>query len=315
MTTFTGVPIHNALKTGEDRFAKGWIETIIAGVPFFKMSSVLPIDGRTYNQEHEYVLPDVQFRDLNEYPADTYGDTVDSTWGTAIIHSRIKIDRAALRSGMSNPAKLIARRYREHAKAAAMRVNWESINGTGASKGFKGLKQLITDGWGHATNVTTDGNLSFDTLDEVWLDLEHGPPNLILTNKYVEVEFTKKARAHSSFPLLDVGTDALGQPVTRYRGVPIESLRTGRTATANTNADIMPATEVGDGGNDTSSLYLIRFGEDAVTTLLGNQASMDMQSLGESTEGPYLVGQLEFYPGLASFDKFSLCRYAGITLS
>jgi hypothetical protein len=315
MTTFTGVPIHNALKTGEDRMAQGWIETIIAGVPFFKMSSVLPIDGRVYNQEHEYVLPDVQFRDLNEYPADTHGDTVDSTWGTAIIHSRIKIDRAALRSGMSNPAKLIARRYREHAKAAAMRVNWESINGTGASKGFKGLKQLITDGWGHATNVTTDGNLSFDTLDEVWLDLEHGPPNLILTNKYVEVEFTKKARAHSSFPLLDVGTDALGQPVTRYRGVPIESLRTGRTATANTNADIMPATEVGDGGNDTSSLYLIRFGEDAVTTLLGNQASMDMQSLGESTEGPYLVGQLEFYPGLASFDKFSLCRYAGITLS
>jgi hypothetical protein len=77
----------------------------------------------------------------------------------------------------------------------------------------------------------------------------------------------------------------------------------------------MPHTEVGDGGNDTGSLYLIRFGEDAVTTLLGNQASMEMQSLGESTEGPYLVGQLEFYPGLASFDKYALHRYAGITLS
>jgi hypothetical protein len=314
MTTFTGVPIHNALKTGEDRFAKGWIETIIAGVPFFKMSSVLPIDGRTYNQEHEYVLPDVQFRDLNEYPADTYGDTVDSTWGTAIIHSRIKIDRAALRSGMSNPAKLIARRYREHAKSALMRVNYESINGTGASKGFKGLKQLITDGWGFATNLTTDGNLSFDTLDEVWMDLEHGPPNLILTNREIEVEFTKKARAFSSFPLLDVGTDNLGMPVMRYKGVPIESLRTGRNSSGS-NTSILPNTEVGDGGNDTGSLYLIRFGEDAVTTLLGNQASMEMQSLGESTEGPYLVGQLEFYPGLASFDKYSLARYAGITLS
>jgi hypothetical protein len=314
MTTFTGVPIHNALKTGEDRFAKGYIETIIAGVPFFKMSSVLPIDGRVYNQEHEYVLPDVQFRDLNEYPADTHGDTVDSTWGTAIIHSRIKIDRAALRSGMSNPAKLIARRYREHAKSAAMRVNWESINGTGASKGYKGLKQLITDGWGFATNVTTDGNLSFDTLDRVWKDVEGGAPNLILTNVDVETEFTIKARAHSSFPLLDVGTDALGPPVMRYRGVPIESLRTGRNASG-ANVDIMPHTEVGDGGNDTGSLYLIRFGEDAVTTLLGNQASMEMQSLGESTEGPYLVGQLEFYPGLASFDKYALHRYAGITLS
>ena len=314
MTTFTGVPIHNALKTGEDRFAKGYIETIIAGVPFFKMSSVLPIDGRVYNQEHEYVLPDVQFRDLNEYPADTHGDTVDSTWGTAIIHSRIKIDRAALRSGMSNPAKLIARRYREHAKSAAMRVNWESINGTGASKGYKGLKQLITDGWGFATNVTTDGNLSFDTLDRVWKDVEGGAPNLILTNVDVETEFTIKARAHSSFPLLDVGTDALGQPVMRYRGTPIESLRLGRNASG-ANVDILPNTEVGDGGNDTGSLYLIRFGEDAVTTLLGNQASMEMQSLGESTEGPYLVGQLEFYPGLASFDKYALHRYAGITLS
>jgi hypothetical protein len=316
MATFTGVPIHNALKTGEDRFAKGWIETIIAGVPFFKMSSVLPIDGRTYNQEHEYVLPDVQFRDLNEYPADTYGDTVDSTWGTAIIHSRIKIDRAALRSGMSNPAKLIARRYREHAKAAAMRVNWESINGTGASKGFKGLKQLVTDGWGTISNDGSGtGNFSFDNLDEAFLNLEHGPPNLLLMNKYVELEVTKKARSHTSFPLIDVGTDALGQPVTRYKGVPIETLRVGRTATANTNADILPQTETTGGGTVESSIYLIRFGEDAVTTLLGNNSSMEMQSLGESTEGPYLVGQLEFYPGLASFDPHSLHRYAGITLS
>lgn len=314
MATFTGVPIHNVLKTGEDRYAQGWIETIIAGVPFFKMSSVLPIAGRQYVQEHEYVLPDVQFRDLNEFPADTYGDTNESIWGTTIIHSRIKIDRAALRSGMSNPAKLIARRYAEHAKSAAMRVNYEALNGTGASSGFKGLKQLAVEGWGTETNITTDGNLDFDTLDEVWLNFEHGPPNLILTNKWVEVEFTKKARAFSGFPLVDVGTDALGMPVMRYKGVPIESVRSGRNSSGAT-VDVIPKTEVGDGGNDTSSLYLIRFGDDAVTTLLGNEASMEMQQLGESTEGPYLVGQLEFYPGMASFDPYALSRYGGITLS
>lgn len=314
MATFTGVPLHNAFKTGEDRYARGWIETIIAGVPFFKMSSVLPIQGRQFVQEHEYVLPDVQFRDLNEDYSDTFGDTVESVWGTAIIGSQIKIDKAALRSGMSNPAKLIARRYGEHAKAALMRVNYESINGTGASKGFKGLKQLVTDGWGFHEDAAT-ANLSFDTLDDAWLNLEHGPPNLILCNKFVEVEFKKKARAHSSFPLLDVGTDALGMPVLRYNGVPLESLRKGRTSATATNADILPQDETEGGGTDESSLYLIRFGEDAVTTLLGNEASMEMMSLGESTEGPYLTGRLEFYPGLASFDKFSLVRYSGITLS
>jgi hypothetical protein len=315
VTTFTGIPIHNALKTGEDRKAKGWIETIIAGVPIFRKSSVLPIRGRIYEVEHEYVLPDVQFRDLNEYPADTYGDTVTSTWGTTIIHSRIKIDKAALKSGISDPAKLIARRYAEHAKSAAMRVNFEFVNGTGASKGFKGLKQLVTEGWGTISNDGSGtGNFSFDNLDEAWLNMEHGAPDLLLMNKYVELEITKKARSHSSFPLLDVGTDALGRPVTRYRGVEFESLRQGRNSSG-AEADILPQTETTGGGTVESSIYLIRFGNDAVTTLLGNESSMEMQSLGSSTEGPYVVGSLEFYPGCGSFDKYSLHRYAGITLS
>lgn len=279
------------------------------------MSSVLPISGRDYHVEHEYVQPDVQFRDLNEYPADTYGDTVDSVWGTAIIHSRIKIDKAALKSGIANPAKLISRRFTEHAKSAAMRVNYEAINGTGASKGFKGLKQLVTDGWGTISNDGSGtGNFSFDNLDEAWLNMEHGAPDLLLMNKYVELEITKKARSHSSFPLLDVGTDALGRPVTRYRGVEIESLRSGRTSSA-TVADILPQTETTGGGTTESSIYLVKFGDDGVTTLLGNEASMEMQDLGSSTEGPYVVGSLEFYPGLGSFDKYKLHRYAGITLS
>lgn len=309
MATFTGVPVFNALKTGEDRFASGYIQTIIAGVPFFKMSSVLPINGRTYNAEHEYVLPDVQFRDLNEYPADTYGDTSESVWGTTIIHSRIKIDRAALKSGMSNPAKLIARRYSEHAKSAAMRVNYESIRGTGASSGFKGLDQLITEGWGQNSDPA-EGDLSFDNLDRAWSLLEY-PPNLILCNKDIETSFTIEARSFSTFPLVDMGHDALGAPIMRYRGVPIETLRKGRNSSG-ANVDIITSTQ---GSGDESTLYLIRFGDDAVTTLLGNEASMEMHPLGESTEGPYLVGQLEFYPGLASFDQFSLVSYSSINPS
>jgi hypothetical protein len=315
MATFTGIPMVNALKTGEDRYASGWIETIVAGVPFFQLTSVLPIAARQYIQEHEYVLPDVQFRSLNETYTDSNGDTTETVWGTAIIGGQIKIDKAALKSGMSNPAKLIARRYGEHAKSAIMRVNYELINGTGASKGFKGLTQLVTDGWGTGSNIGSGtGNFSFDNLDEAWLNMEHGAPSLLLMNKYVELEITKKARSFTSFPLIDVGTSALGRPVTRYRGVPLETLRVGRNSSG-ANVDVLPQTETTGGGTSESSIYLIRNGEDAVTTLLGNNASMEMMSLGESTEGPYMTGRLEFYPGLASFDPYSLHRYAGITLS
>ena len=309
MATFTGVPIHNALKTGEDRYAKGWIETIIAGVPFFKMSSVLPIAGRQYFQEHEYVLPDVQFRDLNETYSDTYGDTSESVWGTTIIGSQIKIDKAALKSGMANPAKLIARRYAEHAKSALMRVNYESIRGTGASSGFKGLDQLITEGWGQNFNPT-EGAFSFDNLDKAWKLLEH-TPNLILCNRDIETSISIVARNFTSFPLLGVGQDKLGQPVMTYRGVPLEVLRNGRNSSG-ANVPIITSTQ--DSG-DESTIYLIAFGEDAVTTLLGNEASMEMMPLGESTEGPYMTGRLEFYPGLASFDPLALVSYSNINPS
>lgn len=80
---------------------------------------------------------------------------------------------------------------------------------------------------------------------------------------------------------------------------------------------ILPFTESGLTsltGGSTSSIYAVRFSsEDGVTGLLGKRGALLMRPLRESTEGPYEVGRMEFYPGVAVLDPLSVVRYARIT--
>ncbi len=317
MATFDGVPLLTALKYGSDGKARGWIQTIIAGVPLLERLPQKRIDGRVWQQDMEGTLPNVQFRNVNEtYDAD-YGENDTTWWGTTILGGELRVDIAELRNVVDDDASFRADQYSKHAKSASMRVSWEYINGTGsiASKGFKGLFHLGQAGLGITHDPGSDAAFSFDEFDEALLNMEQGDADIHLMNKEVALRITHRARSATSFPLIDVGTDALGRPVKRYNGVPFGIVRRGRNA-SNVVAQILPFTESGLTaltGGSTTSIYSVRYGDDGVTGLLGKGGSMLMRNLRESTEGPYEVGRMEFYPGLAVFDPTSVVRYARIT--
>lgn len=307
MATFDGVPLLTALKWGEDEESLGWIETIVHGTPMLESSPQKRISGRVWRQEHEDTLPNVQFRNLNETYTASEGENDFSYWGTTILGGELRVDIAV--DSFADQAELEADEFEKHAKAASMRYTYEWFNGTGANKGFAGVKQLIDDGWGIQSDQT-DANVDFNALDKALNLMEHGDPDALYCNKDVALQFTFEARSGSNwFSLLGTGiSQVTGEQLMTYRGIPIRVIRRGRNASGVTT-DVLPFTETGS----TSSLYAVRFGRDAVTGLLGNSGAMLMRPLGESTEGPYKTGRLEFYPGLASFDPFSLVRYSGIT--
>lgn len=315
-TTFAGVPLLTALKWGRDLKSKGWIQTIISGVPMLQRLPHKRIAGRVWQQELEGTLPNVQFRNVNDTYDPSYGENDYSWWGTGILGGELKVDIAELRSGVvEDAAEFRADQYNKHAKSAQMRYSFEAINGTGANKGFKGLAQLVADGYGTFYDPGSDGPLSFDNLDTSLLSMENGDPDILLMNKELALRFSLRARSFSSgFTLIDQGTDALGRPVKRYNGLDFGIIRRGRNS-AGATVQIMPFTELSQAltGGTTSSIYAVRLADDAVTGLLGNNGSMYMKNLQESTEGPYEIGRLEFYPGLASFDPTGLIRYGRIT--
>jgi len=316
MVAFAGVPLLTALKWGRDRVSKGWIQTVIAGVPMFEQAPQKRIDGRVWEQQHEGALPNPQFRGVNETYTDSYAEKDSSWWGTTILGGQIKIDIAELDSGVTDDdAEFRAKQYRQHAKSAGMRYSWEFFQGDGTGKGFKGLRVLVNEGWGVVSNTGGDAALSFDQLDLALLNFENGEPSQMLMNKELALRFSHRARSgFTGFTLIDDGTDALGRPVKRYSGIPIRIIRRGRDS-AGATVQILPFTEnnLAPTGGTTSSIYIVNYDDEAVTGLLGKRGKLAMRNLQESTEGPYEVGRMEFYPGVASFDPFGLVRYNRIT--
>jgi hypothetical protein len=318
MATFAGVPLLTALKWGKDLKSKGWIQTIIAGVPMLERLPHLRVAGRVWEQEMEGTLPNVGFRNVNETYTASSGENESTWWGTTILGGELRVDIAVLNSGVvDDAAKFRSDQYAKHAKAAGMRYSWESFNGTGAAstKGFKGLFQLCADGAGTVYDPGSDAALNFDKLDEALVLMENNEADMLLMNKEIALRFSQKARSFTSMPLIDIGTDALGRPVKRYNGIPFGIVRRGRNA-SNVTAQILPFTENGLTsltGGATSSIYAVHYGSDGLTGLLGNSGSMVMRNLQESTEGPYEIGRLEFYPGIAVLDPTSVVRMARIT--
>jgi hypothetical protein len=65
--------------------------------------------------------------------------------------------------------------------------------------------------------------------------------------------------------------------------------------------------------SSTTSIYFIRYGKDEVCGLMGAEGSMEVRRFGELQAAPQHMGRLEWYPGVAVFDQYSLVRYQNIT--
>ena len=313
------VSLLEAAKCGDDMHKMGVVETIIQENPVIEMIPWLPFAGNALQHDEEGTLPDVQFRRVNEGYSSSYGSDNQHFWGVAILGGEIKVDRFLV-DVVGTKKDIEAKQWTKLAKSNAMRFGYEFFNGTGsvASKGFKGLKALIDEGFGQKyANSTTGAVVDLDKLDES-LDLfrNQGRPDAALVNRAHRRQVTKAARTSvSGVSLIDVGTDSFGRKVMFYDDVPFTLMGDVRDGSGNIVPSLDFDEDPGDGTSDTSSIYFIKWGEDDVTGLLGKGGSFNVEQFGELESGPQRMGRLEWYPGLAVFNKYSVVRLTGITAS
>lgn len=313
------VSLIEATQCGDDMHKQGVVETIIQENPVIEMLPWLPFAGNALKHDEEGTLPSVQFRRVNEGYDSSYGSDNQHTWGVAILGGEIKVDRFLV-DVVGSEKDIEAKQWAKLAKSNAMRFGWEFFNGTGsvASKGFAGLKSLIDEGFGQSyENSATGATVDLDKLDEA-LDLfkNQGQPDRALVNRAHRRQVTKAARTSvTGVSLIDVGTDVFGKKVMFYDDIPFTIMGDAMDSSGNIVPSLPFTEDPGDGTSDTSSMYFVKFGEDDVTGLLGKGGSFTAKSFGELETMPQRMGRLEWYPGVAVFNKYSVVRVTGITES
>jgi len=306
-----------AAKSGTDMKKAGVIETIIQESPCIEQLTWVTISGNALKHTVEDTLPTVGFRPVNGTYSSSFGTDTEHYWGVAILGGEFKVDNFLV-DVVGSEEDIEAKQWIKLAKANALRFDYEVFNGTGASNGFKGLKQLISEGFGISyANSTTGAPVNLDKLDEGHDQFRNqGGADAIWANRTCRRQITKTARTSvTGVSLIDVGTDVFGRQVMSWNDIPIRILGDVMDGSGNI-VPALPFTEdPGDGVFDCASLYFVKLDEDNVTGLLGKGGSMAVKSFGEQQAAPQRMGRLEWYPGLAVFNQYSVVRLTGITAS
>lgn len=307
-----------AAKAGSDKLKTGVIQTIIQESPIIEKLPWMPFEGNALQHEVEETLPGVQFRDVNAGYSQSFGTTSMYFWGVAILGGEVKVDNYLV-NVVGTRQQLKAKQFAMLAKANALRFDYEFFNGDGTNSGFKGVKTLISDGFGqkydhNTTTSTTGAPLTLDSLD-VALDLfrNQGGPAEILGSRTVRRQITKLARATlvgDSF--IDWEKNSLGKQVMTWDGIPYTILGDVVDSSGNI-VPALPFTETNGSATATGSVYMVKWGPDDVTGLLGKGGDFGVHDFGETQAAPVHLGRMEWYPGVAIFNKYSVVRIAGIT--
>lgn len=307
-----------AAKSGSDSLKTGVIQTIIQESPMIDQLPWMPFEGNALMHEVEETLPDVQFRDINSTYSQSFGTTSMYFWGVAILGGEVKVDNFLV-NVTATRRELKAKQFALLAKSNAMRFDYEVFNGDGTGSGFKGFKTLISEGFGqqfdHNTTTSTTGALiTTDSLDQA-IDLfrNQGGPQKILGNRTIRRQITKLARATViGDSMVDWERDSFGKQMMSYDGIPYQILGDARNASG-VIVPALPFTETNGSATATASLYFVKYGPDDITGLLGKGGDIGVHDFGETQAGPQHLGRMEWYPGVAIFNKYSIVRVAGIT--
>lgn len=315
--TAGNVTLLEAAKGNQTDLKAGVIETIIQESPIINKIPWMPINGFALQHTAEDTLPLAQFRNVNDVYTKSWGTDTQHYWGTAIFGGEIVVDNYLVKT-RGNVVKVKAKQFAKMAKSSAMRFEYEFWNGTGANKGFKGMKQLINEGFGQSiTNNAAGATISLNVMDQAHdLFRNQGGADEILLNRTTRREITNAARTLvTGVSLIDVGTDVFGKQVMHWNGVPLTIMGDVQDSSGNIAAALGYTEDSTTGMNAgaCSSLYFVKWGEDDICGLLGADGDFDVRDFGEQQASPSHLGRLEWYPGIAIFNKYSVVRLFGIT--
>lgn len=299
-----------AAKHSSNLRKRGVIMTLIQESPLLELMPFSDFAGNAIEIEVEATLPDVQFRSVNETYDRSYGTDTMRMFGVAILGGEVYLDNFLLKV-KANKADAKAKQWAKFSKSMSRTFDKYFFDGTGTAKDFKGINTLISEGLGQSLPLTSGGaTLDLDNLDEA-IELQRGQgASVWLGNRRLRRVITKLARTtYSGYSLIDVGTDVFGRQVTMYNDIPYRIIGDDKDGNAILDFD----EDDGAANLDTASLYLVKFGEDEdVFGLSGAGGSIEVSDFGETEAAPGHLGRVEWYPGVAIANPYSVVRISRI---
>lgn len=299
-----------ATKNSSNVLKRGTVETLIQESPILEQLPFTPIHGNAIEIGVEVDLPTPEYRDVNDTYSRSFGTDTKRMFGVSILGGEVFVDNYLLKV-RANKINAKAKQYGKFAKAMSRTFDKTFFDGTGASKDFKGINALIDEGLGQKLAAGANGAaLTLDMLDQAKdLIRSQASADAWLCNRTHRRKVTSLARStYSGVSLIDIGTDVFGRQVTEYDGVPLRIIGDDISGSALLGFDETQGTS-----DVTSSMYAIAFGEDEnVSGLSGLGGSLEVQDFGETESAPGHLGRVEWYPGIAIYNPFSVVRVHGI---
>jgi hypothetical protein len=305
------VTLAESAKLSTDDLQRGVTETFVQESVVMDRIPFKSVRGNAYAYNEEATLPGVEFRAVNAAYTESTGTVNQKTEKLVILGGDADVDTYIVKTrGNLNDQR--ATQTRLKVKAAVYKFQDAFVNGDVAvdANSFDGLKKRLT-----GTQVVTTGanglpvlgasdndrHAFLDALDEA-IGRVPGTPDALYMNKAIRTKLRSSARRLQYW---DRQRDEFGRWVEFYNGIRMYDIGTKADGT-----DIITTTETQGTATDSSSIYIVRFGEDegdqAVTGLANvadNDQVVDVRDLGEIDSKPVFRTRIEAICGLAVFGK------------
>jgi len=297
--------LEEADKLSQDQLRAGVIEVFVQNSPILERLDFLPLLGGAYTYNMEESLPGIAFRGVNESYTPSTGVINPQTETLRIAGGELDVDAHIIRT-----RGLGVRSAHEglKIKALARALNKAVFDGNSATnpREFDGLNVRLT---GSQKILAGAGGaaLTQDMVDSLLAAVPGA--NAIWCGEGGQNLLTKLLRASTQ---VSIQTNAFGEELTAYRGIPI--LNVGKDST---NSEILDFDEdPGDATFDTTSIYAVRMGSAAAEQdLFGiqNSGGMIVKDLGEMESKPAYRTRVEWDISLVLAAPDCAARLYGIT--
>lgn len=319
------VTLNDYAKQSKDPLQKAFIMDLLRYSDLLNVVPFETVDGLQVSGKRWQTLPSAAFRKIGAGYTESTGKTEDVVETLVALGGDIKIDRFLTGNGnvIEDP---LTTQSRMKAKAVAFAFNNAFVNGDQAvdPDSFEGLKKRVSNMPARMTiDLASAGDslkvLANDTNMHAFVDAIHEAIKYVDGATHIfcnETSWLGLGRVARRLNLYQQITDALGRTWNTIEGTPFVDVG----LKADKSTEIITNTEdPGDGGNDSTSLYVARLDDDDGLhgiTLAGHELEVyDPLGGGEMESGPQYLRRIDWGVGLFNLSQYVICRIKGFKMA
>lgn len=311
-------------KQSKEPMQKGFILDLLRASDLIKAVPFDTVTGMQVNGKRWQTMPSAGFRQIGGGYTESSGRVEDVSETLALLGGDVKVDKVAEKvASIESP---LVTNMKMKAKAVAFAFNDAFINGDQGvdPDSFEGIKKRVAN---MPARQTIDLASAGDSLkvkasaanEKTFLDALHQAIKVVDGATHILMNENSWIQFGSVLRDLGLNYDLVSLYDKTWNGfanVPL--IDVGLKADKST--EIIASTEdPGDGGNDSTSFYVVRMdGDDGLRGIQLNGMGPDVYDPlngGETEAGPQYLRRIDWAVGLSNLSQYSICRVKGFKMA